>query len=84
MIYNPNKFIAKSFVFQEFLVMFNWSYIVALFVVPLFYALLAPSKTRGPLPPGPRKLPVVKNLFNMPSGGFIWLKYARMCGKYSE
>lgn len=59
-------------------------YLVALFVVPLSYVVLTRQKTGQRLPPGPRKLPLVENLFDMPRGGFIWLDYAEMCRRYGE
>ncbi|KAJ3757779.1 cytochrome P450 [Lentinula raphanica] len=39
---------------------------------------------RYPLPPGPKKLPIVENLFNMPRNGVIWLEYAALCQQYKS
>ncbi|KAE9389986.1 cytochrome P450 [Gymnopus androsaceus JB14] len=58
-------------------------YIIALFLIPLFYVLRARRNTYR-LPPGPRKLPIVENLFDMPRGGYMWLDYAAMCRRYKS
>ncbi|KAJ7625699.1 cytochrome P450 [Roridomyces roridus] len=40
-------------------------------------------RSRLPLPPGPRKLPIVGNLFNVPST-FPWEAYARLSKEYNS
>ncbi|THU80027.1 cytochrome P450 [Dendrothele bispora CBS 962.96] len=55
--------------------------LVALAISALWYDR---RSSKGKLPPGPRKLPIVGNLFNMPSGGQVWLAYARMCHEYAS
>ncbi|KIK59249.1 hypothetical protein GYMLUDRAFT_245326 [Collybiopsis luxurians FD-317 M1] len=37
-----------------------------------------------PLPPGPRKLPIVENLFDIPRKGNVWLEYAEMSRKFGS
>ncbi|KAJ4496923.1 cytochrome P450 [Lentinula lateritia] len=52
-------------------------------ILLLLHSLWKPSRLH-PLPPGPKKLPIVENMFDIPTGARIWLKYAEMCRKYSE
>ncbi|KAE9385840.1 cytochrome P450 [Gymnopus androsaceus JB14] len=56
---------------------------IALFLPLLFYVVRARRKT-FPFPPGPKKLPIVGNLFHMPKKGFVWLEYAEMCRRYDS
>lgn len=47
------------------------------------YIVLQRSKARLPLPPGPRKWPLIGNLLDMP-GGRAWLKYAEWSREYGS
>ncbi|KAJ4482566.1 cytochrome P450 [Lentinula aciculospora] len=62
---------------------------IALFLLPftvLYLLRWARSSRQHPLPPGPKKLPILDNLFHIPNGNrvFIWLEYAEMCMKYKS
>ncbi|GAW09277.1 cytochrome P450 [Lentinula edodes] len=57
--------------------------IFALPILLLLHSLWKPSRLY-PLPPGPKKLPIVENMFDIPTGACIWLKYAEMCQKYKS
>ncbi|KAJ3894816.1 cytochrome P450 [Lentinula edodes] len=57
--------------------------IFALPILLLLHSLWKPSRLY-PLPPGPKKLPIVENMFDIPTGACIWLKYAEMCLKYKS
>ncbi|KAJ3931047.1 MAG: cytochrome P450 [Lentinula lateritia] len=52
-------------------------------ILLLLHSLWKPSRLH-PLPPGPKKLPIVENMFDIPTGARIWLKYAEMCRKYKS
>ncbi|KAJ3851008.1 cytochrome P450 [Lentinula lateritia] len=52
-------------------------------ILLLLHSLWKPSRLH-PLPPGPTKLPIVDNMFDIPTGARIWLKYAEMCRKYKS
>jgi hypothetical protein len=47
--------------------------LLALFTVYLFTKVVVSKKSKGPLPPGPRGLPFLGNIFQIPQ--FQWLKY---------
>src|ERR1700761_9480822 len=59
-----------------------------LFFLPLFYFLYTRARKASsrpyPLPPGPKKLPIVENLFHIPNGGFLWHDYTEMCRQFGE
>ncbi|KIK66026.1 hypothetical protein GYMLUDRAFT_82433 [Collybiopsis luxurians FD-317 M1] len=59
-----------------------------LFFLPLFYFLYTRAKKASsrpyPLPPGPKKLPIVENLFHIPNGGFLWHDYTEMCRQFDS
>ncbi|KAF9074000.1 cytochrome P450 [Rhodocollybia butyracea] len=60
---------------------------LALLVVPIAYTLYKrhlENARQYPLPPGPKKLPIVENLFHVPRGGYLWLDYAEMCRRYES
>ncbi|KAJ3730168.1 hypothetical protein C8R42DRAFT_19 [Lentinula raphanica] len=59
------------------------TFLLILFSI-IFYTQSLRKQHRYPLPPGPKKLPIVDNLFNMPRRGVLWLEYAALCRQYSE
>ncbi|KAF5350190.1 hypothetical protein D9757_013079 [Collybiopsis confluens] len=57
----------------------------ALCLLSVFYfARWKSSQARYPFPPGPKKLPIVENLFDIPSKGQIWLDYSEMSRRYGS
>ncbi|KAJ4485324.1 cytochrome P450 [Lentinula aciculospora] len=52
-------------------------------LLTIIYSIRRPSR-RYSLPPGPKKLPIVENLFDIPNGGFVWVEYAKMCQIYDS
>ncbi|KAJ7167432.1 hypothetical protein C8R43DRAFT_818738, partial [Mycena crocata] len=52
-------------------------------LIALYFYFLRRNRSRLPLPPGPRKLPLVGNLLDMPST-FEWLTYMEWSKKYDS
>ncbi|KAJ3757782.1 cytochrome P450 [Lentinula raphanica] len=59
------------------------TFLLILFSI-IFYTQSLRKQHRYPLPPGPKKLPIVDNLFNMPRRGVLWLEYAALCRRYES
>jgi cytochrome P450 len=60
--------------------------VVALFLFSLAFAFYTYRKNRhhqSPLPPGPRKLPLIENLLDMPLE-YPWIEYREMCRQYDS
>ena len=56
--------------------------IAALVLTAFIYGVRIRKRSRSPLPPGPKKLPVLGNLFDLPTS-HEWLTYAKLCKEYS-
>ncbi|KAJ7190544.1 cytochrome P450 [Mycena pura] len=52
-------------------------------IIAAYYYFVQRGKSRLPLPPGPKKLPLVGNLFDMPST-FEWVKYMEWSKEYNS
>ena len=56
--------------------------ILATLVLAAFIHIRIRKRSRLPLPPGPKKLPFLGNLFDFPTS-YAWLTYAKLCKEYS-
>jgi hypothetical protein len=56
--------------------------ILATLALTAFIYIRTRKRSRHPLPPGPRKLPLLGNLFDLPTS-HEWLTYAKLCKDYS-
>lgn len=57
--------------------------VAALVGIYLVHALLVRSKRRAPLPPGPKGLPLIGNVLDMPKE-LEWLKFSQWNDQYGE
>jgi hypothetical protein len=55
--------------------------ILAALVLTAFIRIRMKKHSRLPLPPGPKKLPLLGNLFDLPTS-HEWLTYAKLCKEY--
>ena len=56
--------------------------ILATLVLTAFIHVRTRKRSRFPLPPGPKKFPILGNLFDFPKS-HEWLTYAKLCKEYS-
>ena len=57
--------------------------ILATLVLTALIHMRVKQRSRLPLPPGPKKLPLLGNLFDFPAS-HEWLTYAKLCKEYSK
>ena len=57
--------------------------ILATLVLAAFIHVKIRKRSTFPLPPGPKKLPLLGNVFDLPTRGCEWLTYAKLCKEYS-
>jgi len=60
----------------------NYLAIVATLVLAAIVHIRTKKRSRLPLPPGPKKLPLLGNLFDLPKK-HEWLTYAKLCKENS-
>ena len=56
--------------------------ILATLALTAFLHIKIRKRSPFPLPPGPKKLPFLGNLFDLPTS-YEWLTYAKLCKEYS-
>ena len=58
-----------------------FAFLATLFLIAFIHVRIRRRSTL-PLPPGPKKLPLLENLFDLPTS-YQWLAYDRLCKQYS-
>ena len=85
-LYQPHTEHAQDFSYAYYRVqtMLKSDYlaILATLVLTAFIYIRIRKRSRLPLPPGPKKLPLLGNLFDLPTS-HEWLTYAKLCKQYS-
>ncbi|KAJ3768588.1 cytochrome P450 [Lentinula raphanica] len=69
---------------QQFAMILTIVFFLVVLSCTVFFRQSLRKQTRYPLPPGPKKLPIVGNLFNMPRSGVAWLEYTALSRQYKS